>query len=90
MFVLSEVTKLIEKSLENVPIMATDARAGLVRVVAWLVVNGLRSERVQAGMLRSQDSHTLWRRPAFSWLQENSEEAQTEQARRRQTSCTLR
>ena len=27
-------------------------RVGLVRVVAWLVINGLRSERVQAGMLR--------------------------------------
>ena len=36
------------------------ARVDLVRVVAWLVINGLRSERVQAGMLRS-------RRPAWQF-----------------------
>eukprot|EP00435_Cladocopium_sp_Y103_P008530 s3243_g2.t1 len=80
-YAIPEVSKLIEKSLMDVPI-SNDNRVGLVRVVAWLVINGLRSERVQAGMLRSQDSHTLWRRPAFNWLQEHSEEAQTEEAKK--------
>ncbi|CAJ1411091.1 unnamed protein product [Effrenium voratum] len=81
-YAIPEVSKLVEKALTDVAIRADAKRSPLVRLVVWLVLNGLRSEKVQAGMLRSQDSHTLWRRPAFVWLQEHAEEAATEEAKK--------
>eukprot|EP00439_Symbiodinium_sp_Y106_P050997 s1164_g6.t1 len=81
-YAIPEVAKLIDTSLVGVNLNAETLRVPLVRVVAWLVLNGLRSERVQAGMLRSQDSHTLWRRPAYAWLQDHSEEASGEEAKK--------
>ncbi|CAE7388739.1 unnamed protein product, partial [Symbiodinium necroappetens] len=58
-YAIPEVAKLIDTSLVGVNLNAEPPRVPLVRVVAWLVLNGLRSERVQAGMLRQLEEVSL-------------------------------
>lgn len=37
-------------------------------ITAWLIINTMRSEKVQFNMLCEQNLHTVWRKRAFNML----------------------
>lgn len=75
-YVIPEVRELIERELTQAlikgPVSAPDDIV-LEKVVAWLVVNSLRSEQTQWTMLCIQNIGNLYRKNAFKCLLHNAE-----------------
>src|SRR5207237_193184 len=65
LFVIPEVAQLIVRELTNAKMPATGStgvRKYLEEISAWLVVNSMRSERVQFNMLCLQNTTNVWRK----------------------------
>jgi len=69
-FIIPEVKELMARELKNavIPIAAGNADNVLECVVAWLVINSLRSEQTQWTMLCLQNISNLYRKNAYSSL----------------------
>ena len=78
LLLIPEIVDVIARELAAAGLKATVGQSGggqrvLVEVVAWLVVNSMRSERVQAGMLALQNLANTWRKAGFRQLMEHVE-----------------
>jgi hypothetical protein len=71
-FIIPEVKELMARELKDCTFSTTSSGHTLEDVVAWLVINSLRSEQTQWTMLCIQNIGNLYRKNAFSCLHENS------------------
>ena len=83
LFVIPEIVDLMGRELRAAagekamlgrgPVRSSDntERVQLVEIVAWLVVNSMRSERVQFNMLCMQNLANVWRKAGFRALMEH-------------------
>ena len=69
-FIIPEVKELISRETRNRPESETlaDHDHTLENVVAWLVINSMRTEQMQWSMLQIQNSANLYRKNAFAKL----------------------
>jgi len=68
LFVIPEVAKLIQRELAaaKYPKSSVEGNVAVLReVVAWLVINSMRSERIQFNQLCIQSVANVWRKNAF-------------------------
>ena len=74
-FIIPEVNELIHRELKNaiIPIQTGNTDNVLENVVAWLIVNSLRSEQTQWTMLCIQNISNLYRKNAFKCLHKNTQ-----------------
>ena len=76
LLLIPEIVDVISRELTAADVRATVGQGGsgqrvLVEVVAWLVVNSMRSERVQSNMLALQNLANTWRKAGFRQLMEH-------------------
>ena len=76
LLLIPEMVDVIGRELAAAGVQATVGQGGrsqqvLVEVVAWLVVNSMRSEKVQASMLALQNLANTWRKAGFRQLMEH-------------------
>ena len=67
-FIIPEVKELMERELKDAVITAEGSTHVLEDVVAWLIINTLRSEQTQWTMLCIQNIGNLYRKNAFEYL----------------------
>ena len=72
-FIIPEVLELMQRQLRVADMEAqavpTDVHKTLVEVVAWLVINSMRSEQTQWSMLCLQNLANVYRKNAFNQVQ---------------------
>ena len=76
LLLIPEIVDVIGRELAAAGMKASVTQGGggqrvLVEVVAWLVVNSMRSERVQANALALQNLANTWRKAGFRQLMEH-------------------
>jgi hypothetical protein len=67
-FIIPEVKELMERELKDAVITAEGSTHVLEDVVAWLIINTLRSEQTQWTMLCIQNIWNLYRKNAFEYF----------------------
>jgi len=74
LFVIPEIERLMARELKeaemNITGVSEDKKA-LIEVAAWLVINSMRSERIQFNQLCIQNVSNVWRKSAFKHLLHN-------------------
>eukprot|EP00927_Polykrikos_kofoidii_P035876 TRINITY_DN30381_c0_g2_i1.p1 TRINITY_DN30381_c0_g2~~TRINITY_DN30381_c0_g2_i1.p1 ORF type:complete len:3775 (-),score=772.57 TRINITY_DN30381_c0_g2_i1:67-10008(-) len=85
LYVIPEVVELIEKDLKLADIekqlgqgaqdnrWTLSVKGRLLAVAAWLLVNSIRTERIQFAMLQLQNLNNIWRRNAFAQIMRDFE-----------------
>ncbi|CAK9118525.1 unnamed protein product, partial [Durusdinium trenchii] len=83
LYVIPEVVELISRDLALAGIeerlhgpdgtWTSDERGRLLAVAAWLLVNSIRTERIQFAMLQLQNLGNVWRRNAFQTVMQGFE-----------------
>ncbi len=71
LFIIPEVAQLIQRELKAAKMPPTNSagvRKVLEEVSAWLVINSMRSERVQFNMLCVQNTSNVWRKYCYAEL----------------------
>jgi len=71
LFVIPEIERLLHRELKEAEMVITDVseeRKALIEVAAWLVINSMRSERIQFNQLCIQNVSNVWRKSAFKAL----------------------
>src|SRR5688572_14975081 len=71
LFIIPEIERLMARELSEAEMPetgATGTRKVLIDVSAWLVINSMRSERIQFNQLCIQNVSNLWRKNAFKNL----------------------
>lgn len=71
-FIIPEVVQLMQRELKLVTIPVQREEHVLEDVVAWLLVNSLRSEQIQWTMLCVQNIGNLYRKTAFKCIHRNT------------------
>eukprot|EP01060_Flectonema_neradi_P006280 TRINITY_DN1420_c0_g1_i1.p1 TRINITY_DN1420_c0_g1~~TRINITY_DN1420_c0_g1_i1.p1 ORF type:complete len:4698 (+),score=1051.93 TRINITY_DN1420_c0_g1_i1:123-14216(+) len=73
LFVIPEVGNMVTRDLKYIKIQEeiSPKRRSLCEVVAWLLVNSMRSERLQYNQLALQSVSNVWRKELFNMLNSN-------------------
>ena len=69
LFVIPEVAELIQRELAK---CGATTLPPIHAALAWLVINSMRSERIQFNLLQIQNAANVWRKAALSQLLESS------------------
>jgi hypothetical protein len=71
--IIPEIRNLIMREIEKLKIMKTDQKDfGLINILIWLLMNSMRSERLQFNQLALQNVGNVYRKAAFQNLLEGS------------------
>ena len=73
LFVIPEVGNMVTRDLKyiTIPTDVSLKRKDLCEVVSWLLINSMRSERLQYNQLALQSVSNVWRKELFNLLNEN-------------------
>ena len=68
LYVIPEVDELIKREVSRASVNNKQELSDIAAVMAWLVINSMRSERLQFNLLQMQNAANIWRKNAFKKL----------------------
>ena len=71
LYIIPEVDELIRREVGKASAGSSQPLADIAAVMAWLVINSMRSERLQFNLLQMQNAANIWRKNAFQRLLDN-------------------
>ena len=68
LYVIPEVDELVKREVSRASLSNKQQLTDIAAVMAWLVINSMKSERLQFNLLQMQNATNIWRKNAFRKL----------------------